>query len=64
MHSLIFCTSLSVFINDFSTQTSKIDHMVMLKACFEQCRRYGIALNSEKIYLVVERGVLLGHVVS
>ncbi len=38
--------------------------MVMLKACFDQCCRYGIALNLEKIYLVVERGVLLGHVVS
>jgi hypothetical protein len=55
---------MSVFIDDFSTQTSKIDHMVMLKACFERCHRYGIALNPEKIYLAVERGVLLGHVVS
>ncbi len=38
--------------------------MVMLKACFDQCCCYGIALNLENIYLVVERGVLLGHVVS
>jgi hypothetical protein len=51
-----------IFINDFSTQTSKIDHMVMLKACFDQCQHYGIALNLEKIYLMVEHGVLLGHV--
>jgi hypothetical protein len=56
--------SMLVFIDDFSTLTSKIDHMVMLKACFERCRHYGIALNPEKIYLAVERGVLLGHVVS
>jgi hypothetical protein len=38
--------------------------MVMLKACFERCRRYGIALNPEKIFLAIECGVLLGHVVS
>jgi hypothetical protein len=56
--------SMLIFIYDFNTQTSKIDHMVMLKACFERCYRYGIALNPKKIYLAVERGVLLGHVVS
>ncbi len=48
----------------YQGKTSKIDHMVMLRACFDRCRRYGIALNPEKIYLAVECGVLLGHVVS
>jgi hypothetical protein len=56
--------SMSILIDDFSTQTSKIDHMFMLKACFGRCHRYGIALNLENIYLAVEHGVLLDHVVS
>ncbi len=56
--------SMSFFIDDFNTQTSKIDHMVMLRACFDRCHRFGIALNPEKIYLAMERGVLLGHTVS
>ncbi len=51
--------SRSIFIDDFSTQTSKIDHMVMLKACFDRCHHFGIALNLEKIYLAVNMGFCL-----
>jgi hypothetical protein len=56
--------SMAVFINDFSTQTSREEHLEMLRACFQRCREVGISLNPEKVYLAVVRGILLGYVVS
>ena len=35
-----------------------------MQECLIRCRRIGIAVNSDKLYLAVKRGVLLGHIVS
>lgn len=56
--------SMSVFIDDFSVQTSKISHLTAVKECFLRCQKNGLSLNPTKLYLAVERGVLLGYVVS
>ena len=56
--------SMSVFIDDFSTQTSAINHYAMLRECFERCRQNRLSLNPAKVYLGVQKGVLLGYVVS
>jgi hypothetical protein len=61
--SELLCKSMAVFIDDFSTQTSREEHLEMLKACFQRCREVGISLNLEKVYLAVVQGVLLGYVV-
>jgi hypothetical protein len=52
-----------MFINDFSTQTSKADSIAM-RLCFDQCHCYGIILHLEFSYLIVEHGVLLVYAVS
>jgi RNase H-like domain found in reverse transcriptase/Integrase core domain/Integrase zinc binding domain len=56
--------SMSVFIDDFSTQTNAVNHYAMLRECFVRCRRNRLALNPAKVYLGVQKGVLLGYVVS
>jgi hypothetical protein len=56
--------SMSVFIDDFSTQTNAANHYDMLRECFVRCRHNQLALNPTKVYLGVQKGVLLGYVVS
>jgi hypothetical protein len=56
--------SMDVFIDDFNTQTSREEHLEMLKTCFQRCREVGISLNPKKVYLAMVRGILLGYVVS
>ena len=56
--------SMSVFIDDFSTQTSEEDHYDMLRECFVHCRRNRLSLNPAKTYLSVQKGVLLRYVIS
>ena len=56
--------SMTVFIDDFSTQSSEAEHLECVRRSFACCRRAGIALNPSKIFLAVKRGVLLGHVVT
>jgi hypothetical protein len=51
--SELLCKSMVVFIDDFSTQTSREEHLEMLRACFQRCREVGISLNPEKVYLAV-----------
>jgi hypothetical protein len=55
---------MEVFIDDFSRQTSREEHLEMLRACFQRCREVGISLNPEKVYLAMVRGILLGYVIS
>ena len=57
-------TSMTVFIDDFSTQSSRVSHLACVRESFERCRKARIALNPDKIFLAVQRGVLLGYVVS
>jgi len=56
--------SKTVFIDDFSTQSNKTIHLELVKETFKRCRRSGITLSPDKIFLAVERGVLLGFIVS
>lgn len=49
-------TSMTVFIDDFSTQSSRAAHLDSVRESFKWCRRTGIALNPDKIFLAVRRG--------
>jgi hypothetical protein len=39
-------------------------HILHLRKVFEQCRKYGISLNPKKTIFGIDKGKLLGHVVS
>ena len=56
--------SMTIFLDDFSTHSSATEHLYWVKECLIRCRKIGIAVNPDKIYLVGKRGVLLGHIVS
>lgn len=60
-----FLTSfMRVFLDDFSVFGKVIDHLHHLRLCFEKCRSAGLALNPSKCAFAVNRGILLGQVVS
>ncbi|BFI32702.1 hypothetical protein MPTK2_3g07970 [Marchantia polymorpha subsp. ruderalis] len=56
--------SMTVFIDDFSTQSSIGEHLQCVREALIRCRKMQLALNPEKTFLGVQRGVLLGYVVS
>ena len=56
--------SLTVYIYDFNMQSSVDDHLEYVRETLKRCRKMRLALNPEKTYLAVQRGVLLGYVVS
>lgn len=56
--------TMSIFIDNFRYQSSKNDHLISLQFCFQQCKRVGIFLSSDKIYLAIKRRILLSHVIS
>ena len=56
--------TMAAFIDDFSTQTTSIQHLAAVRESFERCRQARIALNPEKMYLAVTKGLLLGYIVS
>lgn len=56
--------SMTVFVDDFSTQSSAAEHLQCVREALIRCRRMQLALNPEKTFLGVQRGVLLGYVVS
>ncbi len=56
--------SMTVFIDDFSTQSNAETHLECVQEAFNRCRKAGIALNPEKLFLAVVKGILLGYVVS
>ena len=56
--------SMTVYIDNFSTQSSVGDHLECVRKALKQCRKVRLALNPDKTYLAVQRGVLLGYVVS
>ena len=53
-----------VFIDDFSTQSSSDQHLECVGSALVRCRTMQLALNPHKTFLGVQRGVLLGYVVS
>lgn len=56
--------SMMVFVDDFSTQSNIVSHLECVRETLARCRKCRLALNPKKTYLVVQRGVLLGYVVS
>lgn len=56
--------SMMVFIDDFSTQFNTKDHLEYVEETLEWCKKMEIALNPNKIYLVVQKEILLDYVVS
>ena len=56
--------SMTVYIDDFSTQSTSEDHVESVRLALVRCRKMRLALNADKIFLDVQRGVLLGYVVS
>ena len=56
--------SMTVFIDDFSTQCSISHHLKCLREALIRYRNMQLALNPDKTLLGIQRGVLLGYVVS
>lgn len=47
--------SMTVYIDDFSTQSNREDHLPLVEECLIRCRRTGIVLNPDKLFLGVQR---------
>ena len=56
--------SMTVYIDDFSTQSSAKEHVHCVREALVRCRQMRLALNPDKTFLGVKKGVLLGYVVS
>ena len=55
---------MTVFVDDFSTQSNKDSDLECVREALKRCRTARLALNSEKMYLAMRRGVLLAYVIS
>jgi hypothetical protein len=55
---------MTVFVDDFSTQNNASDHLQYVREALIRCRKMQLALNPDNTFLGVNRGVLLGYVVS
>ena len=55
---------MTVFIDDFSTESDVSDHLHCVREVLVRCRKMRLALNPDKTFLGVNRGVFLGYVVS
>ena len=56
--------SMTVYIVDFSTKSTSDNHVESVRLALVRCRNMTLALNPDKTFLGVQRGVLLGYVVS
>jgi hypothetical protein len=57
--------SVVVYLDDVTIfSKNKKDHLSHLRVVLERCRKYGISLNPKKSFFVVEKGKLLGFIVS
>ena len=56
--------SMTVYMDNFSTQSTSEDHVESVRLVLVRCRKMRLALNPDKTFLGVQRGVLLGYVVS
>ena len=53
-----------IFMDDFSIFGEKIQHLEHLRKCFERCRLFQMSLNPHKCAIAVQKGKLLGHIIS
>ena len=56
--------SMTIFIVDFSTQSSTSHQLECVREALVRCKHMQLPLNLDKVLLGVQRGVLLGYVVS
>ena len=56
--------SMTIYINNFSTQSSNDKHVENVKLALVRCRNMRLALNPDKTFLGVQRGILLCYVVN
>ena len=56
--------SMTVYIDDFNIQSNSDNHMESVRLALVGCRNMRLALNPDRTFLGVQRGVLLGYVVS
>eukprot|EP00253_Pinus_taeda_P016371 PITA_16371 len=55
---VVYLDDLTVFSN------SDEEHLYHLKIFFQRCRKYGISLNPKKSLFAMDKGNLLGHIIS
>ena len=55
---------MEIFLDDFAVYGDEDDMVTKLELVFKRCIAMGISLNPDKCVFGIERGVLLGHVVS
>ena len=48
---------MTVFVNDFSTQSSASQHLEYISEVFIRCKKMQLALNLDKTFLGVQRGM-------
>ena len=53
-----------VYIDDFSTQSTSDNHVESVMLALVRCRNMRLALNPDKTFLGVQRGALLGYMMS
>ena len=56
--------SMTVFVDDFSTQSDVSNHLHCVREALMSCKKMRLALSPDKTFLGVHKGVLLGYVVS
>ena len=60
----LLCKSMTVYVDDFSTQSDEGSHLECVRKTLKRCKTTRLVVNPEKTYLAVRRGVLLGYVVN
>jgi hypothetical protein len=56
---------IEIYQDDLMVVSKEINaHVSHLRKIFERCRKYGISLNPKKSIFGIDKGKLLGHVVS
>jgi hypothetical protein len=54
-----------IYLDDITVySTSDKQHLEHLKRVFQKCRKFSISLNPKKSRFAVEKGKLLGHIIS
>ena len=56
--------SMTIYIDDFKTQSSTKEHLHCVRETLVRCGQMRFALNPDKTFLKVQSGVLLGYIVS
>ena len=53
-----------IFMDDFLVFGEKVKHLEYLRKCFKRCRLFRMSLNPHKCAIAVQKGKLLGHIIS